>query len=62
MRTDILIRRNNLQKSQTDGRVLRAFKDIDSSDDRVDEEDKSLARRTESLDHQENGGGCCILQ
>ena len=25
VRTDILIRRNNLQKSQTDGRVLRAF-------------------------------------
>jgi len=51
-----------LDSRKTDGRVLRAFKDIDSSDDRVDEEDKSLARLTESLDHQENGGGCCILQ
>ena len=30
--------------------------------DNRDEEDSSLARRTESMDHQDSNGGCCILQ
>ena len=50
--------------SHDEVRVLDSSKVSSRStpDDGGDEEDKSLARRTESLDHQENGGGCCILQ